>query len=52
MIGFNPKFVADALNVIRDDEITIYFLNSKSPCFIRDEQQSYVYLILPVNFVS
>ena len=52
MIGFNPKFVADALNVIRDDEITIYFLNSKSPCFIRDEQQSYVYLILPVNFVA
>ena len=52
MIGFNPKFVADALNVIRDDEVTIYFLNSKSPCFIRDEQQSYVYLILPVNFVA
>ena len=50
-IGFNPKFILDALRVIDDEEILIYFLNSKAPCFIRDEEQSYIYMVLPVNFV-
>lgn len=50
LIGFNPKFLIDALRVIDDEEITLYMTNSKAPCFIRDEQESYIYLILPVNF--
>jgi len=50
MIGFNPKFLLDALRVIDDDEITLYMINSKAPCFIKDERESYIYLILPVNF--
>ncbi len=52
LIGFNPKFLIDALRVIDDEEITLYMTNSKAPCFIRDEQESYIYLILPVNFNS
>lgn len=52
MIGFNPKFLIDALRVIDDETIDIYYVNSKAPCFIRDENQSYIYLILPVNFVA
>ena len=50
-IGFNPKFILDALRVIDDEDILIYFLNSKAPCFIRDEGQSYIYMVLPVNFI-
>lgn len=50
MIGFNPKFLSDALRVIDDETVDIYMVNSKAPCFIRDEQQNYIYLILPVNF--
>ena len=50
MIGFNPKFLIDALRVIDDESVDIYMVNSKAPCFIRDEQESYIYLILPVNF--
>lgn len=50
LIGFNPKFLIDALRVIEDEEVTIYLMNAKAPCFIRDEKESYVYLILPVNF--
>ena len=50
MIGFNPKFFIDALKVIDDEEITIYMVNPKAPCFIKDAQESYIYLILPVNF--
>ena len=52
LIAFNPKFLIDALRVIDDEEIDIYFMNSKAPCFIRNDEQSYVYLILPVNFTS
>ncbi|MCI5759913.1 MAG: DNA polymerase III subunit beta [Eubacterium sp.] len=49
IIGFNPKFLLDALRVIDDESISIYFVNAKAPCFIRDEKSSYIYLILPVN---
>ena len=50
MIGFNPKFLGDALRIIDDEEVTLYMMNPKSPCFIRDEEETYIYLILPVNF--
>lgn len=50
MIGFNPRFLIDALKVIDDEEIDIYMSNAKSPCFIRDAEENYIYLILPVNF--
>ena len=50
LIGFNPRFLIDALRVIDDEEITIYMINPKAPCFIRDKEESYIYLILPVNF--
>ena len=52
MIGFNPKFLIDALKVIDDEEIDMYMVNPKAPCFIRDAENSYLYLILPVNFNS
>ena len=50
LIGFNPKFLIDALRVIDDEEVDLYFMNAKAPLFIKDEDQSYIYLILPVNF--
>lgn len=50
LIGFNPRFLMDALRVIEEEEITMYMINPKAPCFIRDEEESYIYLILPVNF--
>ena len=50
LIGFNPRFLMDALRVIDEEEITIYMINPKAPCFIRDKEESYIYLILPVNF--
>ena len=50
LIGFNPKFLIDALRVIDDEEIDIYLMNSKAPCFIKDVNEQYIYLILPVNF--
>ena len=40
----------DALKVIDEEEITMYMINPKAPCFIRNMEETYVYLILPVNF--
>lgn len=50
LIGFNPKFFIDALRVIDEEEVTLYMVNPKAPCFIKDDAGTYVYLILPVNF--
>ena len=50
LIGFNPKFLMDALKVIDDETISIYLVNAKAPCFIKDDMENYIYLILPVNF--
>ncbi|MCI9174584.1 MAG: DNA polymerase III subunit beta [Lachnospiraceae bacterium] len=50
LIGFNPKFFIDALRVIDEEEVTLYMVNPKAPCFIKDDQETFIYLILPVNF--
>ncbi len=50
MIGFNPKFLIDALRVIDEEEVELYMVNPKAPCIIKDSEESYIYLILPVNF--
>ena len=52
MIGFNPKFLIDALRVIDDEEVELYMVNPKAPCFIKNQEESYIYLILPVNFTT
>lgn len=49
LIGFNPKFLIDALRVIEDEEVTIYMTNPKAPCFIKNQEESYIYLVLPIN---
>ena len=50
VIGFNPKFFIDALRVIDEEEVSLYMVNPKAPCFIRDDDNQFIYLILPVNF--
>ena len=52
MIGFNPKFLIDALRVIDDEEVDWYMVNPKAPCFIKNMEERYIYLILPVNFTT
>ena len=50
LIGFNPKFFIDALRVIDEEEVTLYMVNPKAPCLIKDDEGTFIYLILPVNF--
>ena len=51
-IAFNPKFFIDALRVIDEEEVSLYMVNPKAPCFIKDEKETFIYLILPVNFIN
>lgn len=50
VIGFNSKYLIDALKVIDDENIVILFNNSVSPCLIKPVSgDSFEYLILPVR---
>ena len=49
VIGFNPRFLVDALRAIDEEEVSIYLINSIAPCTFRDEERTYLYLILPIN---
>lgn len=49
IIGFNPRFLMDVLRVVEDEEIYMYMRDAKSPCIIKDDAESYIYVILPVN---
>ena len=47
MIGFNPQYYIDALEIVNENDVMIEFSKSKSPAFINTEE--YTFLILPVN---
>ncbi len=51
-IAFNPKLLMDALRVIDDEEVDIYFLKYNYPCTIKDKEGTYNYVVLPVNFTE
>ena len=48
-IGINPSFLMDALRVIDDDKVNMYMKDSKSPCIIKDVDDTFTYVILPIN---
>jgi len=49
-IGFNSKYLLDALKVIDSEEIVMEFTTSVSPCIIKPcDNENYIYLVLPVR---
>ncbi|MBR5227057.1 MAG: DNA polymerase III subunit beta [Clostridia bacterium] len=49
-IGFNPKFLMDALRVIEDEEINIELGTSISPLVIKPlAGNTYIYMVLPIK---
>lgn len=49
-IGFNPKYLLDALKVIEDDEVYMDFGTNISPCVIRPiGDEKFTYMVLPVR---
>lgn len=49
-IGFNPKYLIDAVKAVDDGKIILDFGSSISPCVIRPENgEEYTYMVLPVR---
>lgn len=49
-IGFNSRYLLDALKAIRDEEVVLRMTNPLSPClFYPVEGDKFLYLILPVR---
>jgi DNA polymerase-3 subunit beta len=49
-IGFNPKYLLDALKAIEDDEVYLDFGSNISPCVIRSTtEEKYTYMVLPIR---
>lgn len=47
-IGFNPKYLIDALKIIDSETIEMSFINNVSPCIIKPtDNDNYIYLVLP-----
>ena len=53
VIGFNSKYMIDALKAIDDEEISMNFNTSISPCLIKPlAGDAYEYLVLPVRITN
>jgi len=49
-IGFNPKYLIEAVRATSDEKIILDFGSSISPCVIRpQESDEYTYMVLPVR---
>ena len=49
-IGFNSKYLIDSIKVVEDEEFTMLFNTSISPCLIKPiTGDEYEHLILPVR---
>lgn len=53
-IGFNHKYLLEALRACEEDEVKMEFSNPRSSCFIRSNanDDSYTYMILPVRLYN
>lgn len=49
IVGLNPKYLVDVLKSVDDEYVDIYFNGSKAPCIIKDEEENYIYLVMPIN---
>jgi len=49
-IGFNPKYILDALNAVSDSAVTIELQNASSPVVIRPEKYPDTqFIVMPIN---
>lgn len=52
-IGFNYKYLLEALRACEEEEVKIEFSNPRSSCFIRStKEDNYTYMILPVRLYN
>ncbi|GAA0178231.1 DNA polymerase III subunit beta [Clostridium sediminicola] len=52
-IAFNSKYLIDVLKIIDEDEISLEFSSSVSPCLIKNNNDTkFTYLVLPVRLLN
>ena len=53
-IGFNYKYLLEALRVCEEDQVKLEFSHPRSPCFIRsiENEDSYTYMISPIRLYN
>ena len=52
-VGFNARYITEAIRAISDEFIKINFTSSTSPCVITSaETEEFLYLILPVKIIG
>lgn len=47
VVGLNPRFLIDVMRVLDDEKVSMFFVNAKSPCYIKGE--GYIYVVLPIQ---
>jgi len=52
IIGFNSKYISECMKAIQDPFITLNFTSSTAPGIIKGEQDSWLYLILPLRVIG
>ena len=52
-IGFNHRYLLEALRACEEEKIRIEFSNPRSSCFIRSEEDTgFTYMVLPVRLYN
>lgn len=53
-IGFNYKYLLEALRVCEEEQVKLEFSHPRSPCFIRsiENEDSYTYMISPIRLYN
>lgn len=52
-IGFNHRYLLEALKACEDEKVRLEFSNPRSSCFIRSEEDnSFTYMVLPVRLYN
>jgi DNA polymerase-3 subunit beta len=49
IIGLNPRFILDILRNIDDETVSIYMNDGKSPCMIKNDNEDFIYILMPIN---
>ena len=47
-IGFNPRFLLEALSAVDEDNVRINMTSPKTPAIIGTPDDGYIYVVLPV----
>ncbi|SHH36371.1 DNA polymerase-3 subunit beta [Anaerosphaera aminiphila DSM 21120] len=51
-IAFNSKYLLEGIKIIDSEKISLNFTDSINPCIIKEDDENYIYLVLPVRLAN